>query len=49
VPGAVDWAVARRVATRVAGREPFSQSYYYDSLEPDFVELTEQAEGLAHA
>jgi coenzyme F420 biosynthesis associated uncharacterized protein len=49
VPGAVDWAVARRVATRVAGREPFSQSYYYDSLEPDFVELTEQAEGLVAA
>ena len=37
---AVDWAVAERVAGRFAGREPFSQSYHYDSLTPDFVELT---------
>jgi coenzyme F420 biosynthesis associated uncharacterized protein len=49
VPGAVDWAVAQRVAVRVAGREPFSQSYHYDSLEPDFAELTSQAEGLVAA
>lgn len=44
--GAVDWEVARRVANRVAGREPFAQSYHYDSLEPDFAELTAQAEEL---
>ncbi|HEX7094737.1 MAG TPA: zinc-dependent metalloprotease [Acidimicrobiales bacterium] len=44
--GAVDWEVARRVANRVAGREPFAQSYHYDSLEPDFTELTKQAEEL---
>jgi coenzyme F420 biosynthesis associated uncharacterized protein len=49
VPAAVDWAVAQRVAVRVAGREPFSQSYYYDSLDADFAELTEQAEGLVAA
>ena len=47
--GAVDWAVAQRVATRVAGREPFSQSYHYDSLEPDFAAATTQAEELVAA
>jgi coenzyme F420 biosynthesis associated uncharacterized protein len=46
VPGAVDWNVARRVANRVAGREPFAESYHYDSLGPDFAELTAQAEEL---
>jgi len=49
MPSAVDWAVAQRVAVRVAGREPFSQSYHYDSLDADFAELTEQAEGLVAA
>jgi hypothetical protein len=43
---AVDWALAERVAVRVSGREPFAESYYYDSLEPDFIELTAQAEAL---
>lgn len=43
---AVDWALAERVACRVAGREPFAQSYHYDSLAPDFTELTAQAEAL---
>ncbi|HVN51808.1 MAG TPA: zinc-dependent metalloprotease [Acidimicrobiales bacterium] len=49
MPSAVDWAVAQRVAVRVAGREPFSESYHSDSLESDFVELTEQAEALVAA
>jgi coenzyme F420 biosynthesis associated uncharacterized protein len=44
--GAVDWQVARRVATRVAGREPFAHSYHADSLAPDFEVLTAQAEEL---
>lgn len=44
--GTVDWALAERVAIRVAGREPFAQSYHYDSLTPDFTEFTEQAEEL---
>jgi coenzyme F420 biosynthesis associated uncharacterized protein len=46
VPGAVDWGVAERLAIRVAGTEPFSQSYLYDSLAPDFDELTAQAQEL---
>jgi len=44
--GAIDWALAERVAVKVAGREPFAESYHYDSLAPDFAELTEQAEEL---
>jgi coenzyme F420 biosynthesis associated uncharacterized protein len=42
----VDWHLAERIAVRVAGREPFAQSYHYDSLGPDFYELTAQAEEL---
>ena len=42
----VDWALAERVAVRVAGEEPFAASYHYDSLAPDFQELAAQAERL---
>jgi coenzyme F420 biosynthesis associated uncharacterized protein len=38
--------VAEKVAVRVAGREPFARSYHYDSLQPDFTDLTERAEKL---
>jgi coenzyme F420 biosynthesis associated uncharacterized protein len=38
--------LAERVAVRVAGRDPFEQSYHYASLEPDFAELTAEAEEL---
>jgi len=47
--GAVDWALAERVAVKVAGREPFADSYHYDSLAPDFDEFTAQAEDLVAA
>ena len=43
---AVAWDVAERVAVRAAGREPFAESYHFDSLQPDFTELTAQAEQL---
>jgi coenzyme F420 biosynthesis associated uncharacterized protein len=46
---AIDWEVARRVANKVGGREPFSQSYHSVSLEPDFREFTSQAEELVAA
>jgi coenzyme F420 biosynthesis associated uncharacterized protein len=46
VTDAVAWDLAERVAIRVGGREPFSESYHYDSLQPDFEELTAQAEEL---
>jgi coenzyme F420 biosynthesis associated uncharacterized protein len=42
----VAWDLAERVAIRVAGREPFAESYHYASLEPDFSEFTAQAEQL---
>ncbi|NLD76774.1 MAG: hypothetical protein GX643_08910, partial [Acidimicrobiales bacterium] len=42
---AVDWNLAEKVAVRAAGREPFSESYHYESLARDFEELTAIAEG----
>ena len=45
----VNWDLAAKVATRVAGRDPFEQSYHYASLEPDFIELTAEAEELVAA
>lgn len=47
--GAVDWAFAERIAVRAAGREPFAESYHYDSLQPDFDRLTARAEQLVEA
>jgi coenzyme F420 biosynthesis associated uncharacterized protein len=44
----VDWNVAERIAVRVGGREPFSESYHYASLVPDFEELTAEAEELVY-
>ena len=42
---AVDWDLAERVAVRVsAPKDPFADSYHYDSLAPDFEELTAIAE-----
>ncbi len=41
---AVDWALAEKVAVRAAGREPFADSYHYESLTTDFTELTALAE-----
>ncbi|HZD65888.1 MAG TPA: zinc-dependent metalloprotease [Acidimicrobiales bacterium] len=43
---AVSWELAEKVAARVAGREPLAESYHYASLQPDFEELTAQAEEL---
>ncbi|HEX9258047.1 MAG TPA: zinc-dependent metalloprotease [Acidimicrobiales bacterium] len=45
----VDWNLAERVAVRLAGREPFAQSYHASSLEPDLAELVAQAEELVEA
>jgi coenzyme F420 biosynthesis associated uncharacterized protein len=42
----IAWDLAERVAVRVAGREPFADSYHHDSLAPDFAELTEEAEAI---
>ena len=45
----IAWDLAERIAVRVAGREPFADSYLYASLEPDFAEFTAQAEELVAA
>lgn len=45
----VDWSLAERIAVRVSGRETFAESYHWDSLEPDFTELTAEAEELVAA
>ncbi len=43
---AVSWDVARRVAVKVGGREPFAEDQHYKSLTSDFDELTREAEEL---
>ena len=43
---AIAWELAERVAVRVGGREPLAESYHYASLQPDFDELTAEAEEL---
>ena len=45
----VDWQLAERIAVRAAGREPLADSYHWESLEPDFAELTALAEELVAA
>jgi coenzyme F420 biosynthesis associated uncharacterized protein len=45
----LDWALAERVARRVAGREPLAASYLAGSLRDDFASLTAQAEHLVAA
>ena len=47
--GLVDWAQARRIAARVSGGEPFSESYLYGSLGPDMKRLTSVAEEMVEA
>lgn len=42
----IDWGLAERIAIRVAGTEPFAGSYHAHSLDPDFAELTAEAEEL---
>ncbi len=44
--GAVDWDVARAVASKVGGREPYTSARYHDGLEEDFDRYTAQAEDL---
>jgi len=46
VAQAISWELAEKVAVRVAGHEPLARSYHYASLDPDFAELTSQAEEL---
>jgi coenzyme F420 biosynthesis associated uncharacterized protein len=45
-PEPVDWVLAARVARRVAGRDPFANSYLAASLRDDFAVVTADAEAL---
>jgi coenzyme F420 biosynthesis associated uncharacterized protein len=40
----ISWPTARRVAARISGSEPFSNSYLAESIEADFIDLTKRAE-----
>lgn len=42
----VDWGVARSVASKIARKDTFASSYLTESLEPDLLRLTSQAEEL---
>ena len=42
----VNWELAARVASRVAGTDPLARSYHYATLEADFAEATARAEQL---
>ncbi|GIU84774.1 MAG: hypothetical protein KatS3mg008_1549 [Acidimicrobiales bacterium] len=42
----VDWEVARAVAVRIAGQEPFSQSYHRQSLSDELPRIAVRAEEL---
>ncbi|NDH97000.1 MAG: hypothetical protein EBZ17_06005 [Actinobacteria bacterium] len=42
--GAVDWDVARTIAAKVAGREPYQAGRYRDGLEEDFARYTAMPE-----
>lgn len=45
----VDWALARRVAVRASGRNPYSRPRHRQGLAAAFAEFTEQAEELVAA
>ena len=45
----VDWALAERIAVRVAGTELWAGSYHADSLGPDFAQFTAEAERLVES
>jgi coenzyme F420 biosynthesis associated uncharacterized protein len=42
----VDWDLARRVAIKVAGREPYAAARYREGIEDDFDRFTARAEDL---
>ncbi len=45
----IDWATAETVAVRAVGREPYSESYHYASLQPDFARFAAEAEAAVAA
>jgi coenzyme F420 biosynthesis associated uncharacterized protein len=49
VSDTIDWTLAAGVAARVAGNEPFSESYHGASMEEDFLRLTAEAQRWVEA
>jgi coenzyme F420 biosynthesis associated uncharacterized protein len=49
VGDSVDWALAEKVASRIAGDDPFAASYHAHGMERDFTELTAQAQVYVEA
>ncbi len=45
----IDWRLAKKLAKRVSGHEPFLDSYHYRQLGPEMADLTAQAEELVAA
>ncbi len=45
----IDWALAERVAARIAGEEPFAESYHADGMAEQFQELTAIAQPRVEA
>ena len=45
----IDWALAERVAARIAGEEPFAASYHADGMAAEFEELTAIAQPRVEA
>ncbi len=48
-PEPIDWTVAAKVASRIAGSDPFARSYHGASMIADFSVLTPRAEALVTA
>jgi coenzyme F420 biosynthesis associated uncharacterized protein len=49
VSGSVDWPLAERVAARIAGSDPFADSYHAAGMVEDFDRLTAEAQGWVEA
>lgn len=45
----IDWPLAERVASRIAGDDPFAASYHAHGMDRDFAELTSQAQVYVEA
>jgi coenzyme F420 biosynthesis associated uncharacterized protein len=49
VSGSIDWALAEQVAGRIAGSDPFADSYHRQGMERDFEEFTSLAQRYVEA
>jgi len=49
VTDSIDWGLAEQVARRIAGTDPFADSYHRQGMERDFHEFTERAQGYVES